>query len=269
MRKREHTELWILSNHPALFAGMNDASRVVPFDGSCENFFRIWKRRCLGLEYNRYDPATDGSKAPARHIIAELCARAGITGPVRLRPYLNLDEAEKAEASWAKDCIVIQSSGLGAQYPMLNKEWFPARFQGIVNALRGAHKFVQLGSEVEPMLEDVIDLRSKTNIRQSAAILDQARMYIGVEGFLMHLARAVECPSVVIYGGRTAPWQTGYICNYNLYSALPCAPCWLWSTCDLDRKCMADITVTQVVEAAKDLLRKPRNPLMVETVEVD
>lgn len=84
----------------------------------------------------------------------------------------------------------------------------------------------------------------------------------------MHLARAVECPAVILYGGREAPWQSGYTCNTNLYSPLPCAPCWLWNHCDYDRECMNRITVSDVVQAIRERLARPRNPLPVDFAEV-
>jgi hypothetical protein len=84
----------------------------------------------------------------------------------------------------------------------------------------------------------------------------------------MHLARAVECPSVIVFGGREAPWQSGYICNSNLYSAVPCAPCWRANTCEFDRRCMSDISVADVVSAIRQMMKRPRNPLAVETVDI-
>jgi ADP-heptose:LPS heptosyltransferase len=181
---------------------------------------------------------------------------------------LNLTRAEKAQESWARDHIVIQSSGIGANHPMLNKQWDPKRFQRVLDALCDEFDIVQLGLPADPALRRVTDLRGVTSIRQSAAILHNARLYIGSIGFLMHLARAVECPSVIVYGGREAPWQSGYNCNINLYTALPCAPCWRRNTCNFDRKCMTKITAEHVVQAVRDLLSKPRNPLLVETVEI-
>jgi ADP-heptose:LPS heptosyltransferase len=157
---------------------------------------------------------------------------------------------------------------MAGAFAMRNKQWFPDRFQAVIDALQGEFKFVQLGSASDPPLQHVIDLRGKTNIRQSAAIMHQAQLYIGNVGFLMHLARAVECPSVIVYGGREAPWQSGYACNINLYTALPCAPCWRWNTCDFDRKCMSDITAQQVVSGVKELIKRSREPLRTDTVAI-
>lgn len=84
----------------------------------------------------------------------------------------------------------------------------------------------------------------------------------------MHLARAVECPAVIVYGGREAPWQSGYICNMNLFNAVPCAPCWRHNACDFDRRCMREITVSEVVSAVRQSLDRPRHPLAIETAEL-
>jgi ADP-heptose:LPS heptosyltransferase len=95
-------------------------------------------------------------------------------------------------------------------------------------------------------------------------VLANCRLFVGNVGFLMHLARAVECPSVIIFGGREAPWQSGYSCNANLYSPESCAPCWLWNRCDYDRICMNRITAANAVQAVEQLLATPRNPLAMD-----
>ena len=55
---------------------------------------------------------------------------------------------------------------------------------------------------------------------------------------VMHLARAVDCRSVIIYGGREHPSQSGYSANENLYWSGACAPCWLRNDCNYGRICM-------------------------------
>ena len=136
----------------------------------------------------------------------------------------------------------------------------PERFQAVVNIFRGEFDFIQVGSTLDPRLAHVQDVRGAA-IRETAAILHHSRIFVGNAGFLMHLARAVECLSVIIYGGREAPWLTGYKCNANLYTALPCAPCWRWNTCDIDRKCMKEVTVDDVVSQIRKMVHKQRNPL--------
>ena len=75
----------------------------------------------------------------------------------------------------------------------------------------------------------------------------------------MHMARAVDCPSVIVYGGRLRPDQIGYICNENLYNAVECSPCWLDTRCDFGRVLPGHRSRRgAVIEAAERMLARPR-----------
>ena len=277
LRKRGKDRLLMVSDHLELFEGNQDPAFIRPLwarysrDNStvsiCRRFVRIWGGEFTRLEYAPM-AAKDRRRSPSHHVIAEMCARAGITGSVSIRPYLILNKRERSLAAWASGRIVIQSSAAAARHPALNKEWYPERFQAVVDVLRNEFEFIQLGSATDPPLHSVKDLRGTTTMRGSAAILYHARLYVGLEGFLMHLARAAECPSVIVFGGRATPGQLGYTCNFNLYSEVPCAPCWRSNTCDFDRRCMSDISVDDVVSAIRQMMERPRNPLAVETIEI-
>lgn len=277
LRKRGRDRLLMVSDHKSLFEGNPDPAYVHPLwprysrDHStvsiCKKFAKMWGGQFKRLEYAPL-AGVDRREPPSRHIIAEMCARAGVSGAVSIRPYLALSDAEKAAAAWSQGRIVIQSSGLDARHPMKNKQWPVERFQAVVDALAGEFEFIQIGSAVDPPLKGAKNLSGATTIRQSAAILSQARLYVGTVGFLMHLARAVECPSVIIFGGREAPWQSGYVCNLNIYSDIPCAPCWRSNTCDFNHQCMGDISANDVVSAIRQMLDRPRNPLAIETVRI-
>jgi Glycosyltransferase family 9 (heptosyltransferase) len=268
LKKRSAQKIWIISNHSELFVRNADVAKVVPEYDFFRYYPAFWGGKYQRLEYARYDSQEDRSVPTTGHVITELCARAGVTGEIALHPYFYLSSAEKESALWANGMIAIQSSGLASKHRMQNKEWYPERFQEVVHRLKNDFKFVQIGSANDPLLTDVLDLRGKTSIRESATILSQARLFVGLEGFTMHLARSVECPAVIVFGGRTAPWQFGYSCNINLYSDVPCAPCWLWNKCDYDRKCMNQIGVAAVVDGVLRMLQRPRNPLVVDTERI-
>lgn len=277
LRHRGDTRVLMVSDHPQLFAGNPDPAHVQKLwsrygrDGSavsiCRRFAWLWGGRFRRIEYAPME-GQDRRRVPSRHIVAEMCARADIAGRIIIRPYLFLTEAEKAAATWARGHIVIQSSGMAARHPMRNKQWFEEHFQEVVEDIGREFDVIQLGSPSDPILEGVKDLRGANTMRESAAILYHARLYIGTVGFLMHLARAVECPSVIVFGGREAPWQSGYISNRNLYSPVPCAPCWRGNICDHDRQCMKNISTTDVTAAIREMLARPRDPLPVETVDI-
>jgi hypothetical protein len=267
----------MVSNFPELFPGLLNSTLILPAGDSysfTDRPLSVYRRlagmaggELVQLFFSRWVQG-DQNAAPSRHYIVELCASAGIRGPISIRPYISLSADEISAAAWASGRIVIQSSGAGARNHMRLKDWFPERYQEVVDALRKEWQFVQIGSRKDPPLDHVLDLRGCTTIRESAAILHNARLNVGYVGFLMHLARAVDCPSVIVYGGREAPWQSGYVCNFNLYTAVPCAPCWRNNLCEFDRRCMREISVEHVVSATQEMLDKPRGPLAVETVSI-
>src|SRR5262249_14318072 len=153
-----------------------------------------------------------------------------------------------------RGCIAIQSSGLSGRWLLLNKQWFPERFAEVAAHLIKSHPVVQVGSAQDPPVPCTHDLRGKTSLRQLAGLLANCRMYVGLEGMPMHMARAVDCPSVIVYGGRLRPDQIGYICNENLYNAVECAPCWLDTRCNFGRVCMDMITTAAAIEAVERML---------------
>lgn len=263
---RGQRNIWMMSNHPDLFVANPDIQHVLPVEGRCERFAHKWRLNYRYLEYAKYEPAHDRTTSPERHAIAELCLRMGLDGTVALRPFLHLSSDEAESAQWASGKICIQSSGLAARVPMANKQWYPERFQETVNALRNTVEFIQIGSPSDPKLDGTIDCRGKLLRRETAAVLASSQLFVGTVGFLMHLARAVECPSVIVYGGREAPWQSGYGANTNLYSAEPCSPCWRINGCDFDRVCMSRISTAEVVAAIRTRLCGPRQALPIDHV---
>ncbi|QZY55886.1 glycosyltransferase family 9 protein [Crassaminicella profunda] len=64
---------------------------------------------------------------------------------------------------------------------------------------------VQLGLRKDPLIHStVMDLRGKTTPRQAAGYLKLSKGYVGIEGGLSNLAKAVGTPSVVIFGPTSA-----------------------------------------------------------------
>ena len=268
LKKRGRGSIAMVTRHPGLFENNGDVEKIVYHPNQ-----RIAEWLTLGLPFLRmgyaeYDPMTDRDSPLDEHVLIKLCKLAGIGGPVELRPYLFLTKEEFAAGRHAPEQVVMQSSALGAPWPMRNKEWYPDRFQEVCAELRADVKVIQIGSANDPKLEGALDLRGRTTIRQSAAILANSLVFVGLEGFLMHLARAVDCRSVIIYGGRIKPAQIGYVANKNLYTQVRCAPCWLRNPCDFDRKCMDMITVPQVIAATAEQIAKYGTLLELQTAQI-
>lgn len=269
-RRRSRRRLWMMTRFPALFERNPDVDVVVPFDERYERMVSWLGGRAWHVSYGGHDHEADRSPIPDQHIIALLCRSAGIRGKVDLRPYLHLSAEERQFGAFAPNQIALHSSGQSANNAMKNKEWFPDRLQGVVHALRDVFTFVQVGAGSDPLLDGCRDLRGKTSMRETAAILANSTLFLGQVGFLMHLARAVDTPAVIIFGGREMPWQSGYSCNTNLFTPLACAPCWRWHACEnpIERECMQAITVDQVASAVVERAARSNESLTVATVEV-
>jgi ADP-heptose:LPS heptosyltransferase len=251
----------MFSRHRELFRLNPDIDAVYNF--SAKTFGRL---KFCGVTathpcYFHYDPVTDLETYPEK-IILVMCRKAGITGSIHLRPYITLSPAERAAGGLFESQIVIQSAGLGL---MKNKDWLVERYQAVADALGGQGRVIQLGLASDPLLQRVFDLRGKTTLRESGAVLANARIFIGQVGFLMHLARAVECRSVIVYGGREDPAITGYIANENIIGKTTCSPCMFRNRCDYDRECMKMVTVEMVLAAVKRTWEQHGAPLEVET----
>jgi ADP-heptose:LPS heptosyltransferase len=268
LKKRSQSRIAMATPHPALFERNSDVDHLIHHARPRLDYWLGAGLPFRRLGYAKYFPETDGDEPLSEHVQIKLCRLAGISGPVELRPYLFLAPEEFAAGKLSGEQVAMQSSGLGATYPMKNKEWYPQRFQEVCSELRRDLQVVQIGAATDPKLEGAIDMRGKTTLRQSAAILANSLAFVGLEGFLMHLARAVDCRSVIIYGGRLKPSQIGYVCNKNLYTQVRCAPCWLRNPCDFDRKCMSMITPEQVVAATAEQIGKFGTLLEVQTANL-
>jgi hypothetical protein len=259
LKKRGAKSVWLLTPYPELFAGNADLV-AVPADFRLLRLCELFGIACIDLEY---------PSPPPRHLIAQMCVSAGVKGSVELRPRIHLTDAERRGGRLtARPQIAIQTSTLAARYPMLNKLWPHDRFQRVADALKSDFDLVQLGSMSDPELTGALDCRGKTTVRETAAILSQSRLFVGLVGGLMHLARAVDCRSVIVYGGREHPSQSGYVANENLHWAGPCAPCWQRNDCDFDRRCMSAIAPDEVIAAARRAVDKHGTPLDIERIEI-
>jgi hypothetical protein len=268
-KRRGQGRVFVISDFPDLFHRNPDIDGVtVPGTRMAWLYTKLADNRVLRPHYLINCKPDDTRDPPPDPVLAYLCRVVGMTGRVDLRPYVTLSEAERAWGIPYRGGVAIQSTGMSARYPTPNKEWFPDRFAEVAAHLIREHPIVQIGNPADPPVPHTHDLRGKTTLRQLAAVLANCRMFVGLEGMPMHVARTVECPSVIVYGGRLRPDEIGYICNENLYRATPCSPCWRHWRCEYDRVCLSSIGTRDVIEAAERMLARPRDGLAVETYEI-
>jgi ADP-heptose:LPS heptosyltransferase len=263
LHKRKRGTIWVGTQYSELFEENPDARAVPISDWRFSALAPLLGADAGSLWYTQYDPATDSDPEPPLHFAAMMCRKAGVAGLISIRPYLFLRRSERGSGKIADNQIAIQSAT-----PMRNKAWFAERFQSVVHSLSNKFKFIQLGSSADPKLDNVIDLRGMTTLRQASAVLSNSRLFVGLAGGLMHLARAVDCPAVIVYGGRERPQISGYICNRNIRATPPCSPCWQRNRCDHDRVCMTEISSETVIAAVKESWENRGDELAVEQVYI-
>lgn len=183
-----------------------------------------------------------------QHLIDAMAEFAGVELLAEeRRPFIYLSPKEIEEQSWAKGWIAIQSSS--TNYWTVNKHWVPGRMQEVVNVLSDSgYSIVHLGSLEDEKLENVRDLRGKSTLRQAAAILANTSLFIGLEGGLVHLSKAVGTKAVVVYTGYTTPEETGYETNVNLRDPNAGESCWQREKCEHCLESASRITSAQVVD---------------------
>ena len=267
LNTRGYKNVWIKCDHDFLFENNPDIKLVLPYQTLLSSYLlKLFNVKTIFPRYTVYDADTDRDIIPEKHIILKMADSLNLKGGIINKPYFFLNEAEVQKGFYAQKQIAITTSTSGALKPMKNKEWYTERYQQIVDKYSPEYQFLQLGTKNDEPLNNVTDFRGKTTVRESAAILKNSTLMVSHVGFMMHLARAVDCPSVIIYGGREKPEQSGYSCFNNIYSAVECSPCWLHNKCDYDKKCMKMISADMVeTEILKQLQLQPK-PLVAETL---
>jgi heptosyltransferase-1 len=146
-----------------------------------------------------------------------------------------------------------------------SKQWFPTQMFRCAEQLQHEYGFdvVLLGgpedrilaSEVEALGADVTNLVGGTTLREAIGIIQRAKLAIGPDTGLMHIAAAVQTPVISLWGA-TSPQRTGpFGCeDLVLQGQAPCVPC-NQRTCSINRICLRSITAEQIAAKIDRALR--------------
>jgi heptosyltransferase-2 len=101
----------------------------------------------------------------------------------------------------------------------------------------------------------LINLAGQTSLAETIALIAQCRLFISNDSGLMHVAGALNIPTVAIFGS-TNPSTTSPVGDSSvvIYKGVPCSPC-LKEVCPTDFRCMDAIRVDDVDDAATRLLK--------------
>jgi len=208
-------ETWV--NNPLFIQHPDELTdkRVVPY------YYYCW-----------FDPPKRG------HFIHEMAKPHGID-ELDLRGELFLTDAEKERVDALTGDL---AASFVAIEPDSKLDWTPnrlypfAKWQRVVDTLKGRIQFVQVGKPGGKILNNAVDMTGKTTFRETAGIIEKAQLFMASEGGLTHAATAMNTKAVVIITGYQTTTAIGYPQNINISIARH-GPCWLRTPCP---QCQAD-----------------------------
>lgn len=189
--------------------------------------------------------------------------------PAEFRPDVTISPEDQKAAE-----NKIRGAGIGARYGVIcpfttrpQKHWFEERWAALSVALEerlrlpvavlGGSGDVDDSRRIRSLVQGKIhDLTGTTTLGQSAAIIKNASLVVGVDTGLTHMGVAFDRPTIALFGA-TCPYL--YAASANtivLYESLPCSPCRRKPTCNGDFTCMKLIGVEEVFNAAESVLKR-------------
>jgi len=150
------------------------------------------------------------------------------------------------------------------------KKWFPERFAEVADKLAekfSAQVIIMGGKSDGETAKEVlklanarlINLAGKTTLQEAIYIISQCRIFISNDSGLMHIAGALNVPTVAIFGS-TNPVTTAPVGNRSVIvrHEVSCSPC-LKKNCPTDFRCMEMISVEDVLRVAENLFQDTRD----------
>ena len=171
------------------------------------------------------------------------------------------------------DTVVVLNPGANFEKKRWKKENFAEVGKELIKTydakifIIGGKKERELTKEVKELInhKNVVDLGGKTNLRELAALLEKTDLMITNDTGPMHLASAMGCPVVAIFGPGN-PYRYGPIGVKNcvVHADMDCFPCRVEDKCKIDFECMKRISVEQVLKAAMLILDEKQQPYLFD-----
>jgi lipopolysaccharide heptosyltransferase II len=128
--------------------------------------------------------------------------------------------------------------------------------QGAVVGLIGHQREMLIGQQIINLTKSKPrNLMGQTRLLQLASLMKRSALFVGNDGGLMHMAAAVGCPVLGLFG-PTDPHVWGPRGNHVsvIYKGLDCRECFYPGCFRGEESCMRQISVDEVCQAASTLL---------------
>lgn len=206
---------------------------------------------------------------PVTRSYAELVAALGCeTADLRLRLGVS-DAQEQAGRRLLEHYRLSPKSyavfSVGAAFGAA-KCWLAERFAAVCEHVRDVFRLapVLVGAPSErPLMRRIAELARGgavccdapfTTLGTLKVVIREARLLVCNDSGPRHIAGALAVPTVTVFGPTHPEWTaTDNPHEVRLQARVPCGPCQL-RVCPLDHRCMREVTVEQVTDAATRLL---------------
>jgi ADP-heptose:LPS heptosyltransferase len=190
------------------------------------------------------------------------------------RPRFHLDADLAARARERLAAAGLGERSYAALVPgslWATKRWPVDRYAELARRIRGELGLgvAVLGSTSERGLcttvaaaSGALDLSGEMGLGETAAAISMARLFVGNDSGPLHMAMALDVPSVAIFG-PTDPSQFDFEGHSLVYEDLECSACSFYGgeRCRLSHwRCMNSIDAERVFDAACRLLDSRRRP---------
>lgn len=152
--------------------------------------------------------------------------------------------------------ILKASVGVNRPKGTYLKDWDLQKISEVVAATPEVI-WVQLGDKTETPISGTRDLLGKTTIREAMWLVAQSRFVLSVEGFMTHVAAALNKPAITPLTGAYDPHTFIYRNTIPLLAdPMPkCSPCWQATCHQPEMLCRSNIQANRAVSAIKNLLK--------------
>lgn len=164
-----------------------------------------------------------------------------LTGTLGSRPYI----------VFAPFTTRPQKHWIGKRWASLAEKIAEERNLPVV--LLGGGGDAKAAQELVRLAPSLVNLAGRTSLLETAAIIGRARLVIGVDTGLTHMAVALKRPTVALFGATCPYLHTRTGNALVLYKPLPCSPCRRRPVCNDTFPCMAALHEEDVMNAARQL----------------
>ena len=212
----------------------------------------------IGYDLDRYEPLNFLQLLQPLEIVSP----STISAPFLVVPEKGQNSADAMLGDLLHQPFIVFFPGASTPEKCWGRENFIRLSAGLI---RKGYSVVVVGGKEDASMGDMIaagssalNLAGKTSLQETAGILSRAKLLISGDSGVLHMGFGLGKPTVSIFGpSSTDKWAPRGDRHIFINHNLACSPCSRFGTtpsCQIDSKCINDISVSEVFTAAEKLL---------------